>query len=137
MQSSIILAHAFGMYFVVLSIAMVVNKKFFKEGINAISHDKGLRLVTSIMPLLVGSFLVAWHNVWIQNWTVIVTVICWLVFLVGALRLLVPHLPNKAAKFVSHKNTIVAIAIVLFIVGLFLLYHCCYLPSDSMPRHYR
>lgn len=137
MQNSTMLAQAFGIYLVVMGAVILVNHKYFVSTINAFVKDKALQLVTSIFTVFAGSFLVAYHNVWVKNWMVVITVLCWMTLLKGVLKLLIPDLDQKIAKAYSHNFVLVVVnALIAVALGAFLLYHGYYLGSAAPVKKY-
>ncbi len=137
MQNSIMLAQAFGIYLVVMGVVLLINHKYVMTAINAFVKDKALQLVSSIFTVFAGSFLVAYHNVWVKNWMVVITVLCWITLLKGVLKLLLPDLDQKLAKTYSHNYILLVInALIAVGVGAFLLYHGYYLGDVASVKKY-
>lgn len=136
MQNSIILAQAFGIYLVVISVALLVRPKVIMDGVIAITKNKGIHLISSIFPTLIGSFLVAYHNIWTKNWIVIITVLCWIILAKGVLSLLFPEIENKFIKNYYNSAFLIINGVILLLIGVFLLYHGCYLGADSPVKKY-
>lgn len=98
MDGSIFLAKAFSIYFVIMGVAMLGCKNYFEKAVIEISKDNGLGLLTSIFTLILGILLVLYHNVWVYDWHVIVTVLAWLTLIKGTARLLFAEKIAKWAK---------------------------------------
>ena len=90
MAHSIFLAKAFSIYFIVMSLAMLFNRRYFLEAAIETVTQKGLDLLSSLFTFILGILLVLYHNVWVANWTVIITLLAWITLLKGIVRLLIP-----------------------------------------------
>ncbi|RKN79815.1 hypothetical protein D7Z94_16190 [Ulvibacterium marinum] len=73
--------------------------------------------LNGLILLISGLIIVRFHNFWNLNWTLIITILGWLVFLTGTFRLFVPG--TKQAK----ENTFTKIfLVILFLIGGFITY---------------
>ncbi|MBY0544382.1 MAG: hypothetical protein K2Q14_02415 [Gammaproteobacteria bacterium] len=67
------------------------------------THNKGLYVFGAIITVILGIILVLSHNTWVPNWTVLVTIFCWITLIAGILRLFfAEELRAKAARMLSH-----------------------------------
>ncbi len=68
---------------------------------------------------MIGLVLVSLHNIWVHDWRVSVTLICWLVLLSGIVRTVFPTFVQNMARQLSFKNGYFQIAsIVCIILGV-------------------
>jgi len=69
------------------------------------------------MALVVGFLIVSNHNVWVQDWTVLVTIIGWLALLKGVLIFLAPKFLIKLSASILKKTNLIGLcAIILGLV---------------------
>ena len=90
MDLSRFLAKCFGIYFLILTLAMFTNMPQFMQRIDSLIHDSNAMFVTGFFTLILGVMLVVGHNIWEKNWRVIITIIAWLTLLKGVLILYYP-----------------------------------------------
>lgn len=90
MTTSVFLAQAFSIYFIVVTLAMLFNKDYYTKAAIELLQHKGLALLTGIFTLILGILLVLFHNIWIANWQVIITILAWLTLIKGIMRLFFP-----------------------------------------------
>ena len=69
------------------------------------------------MALLAGFLIVNFHNVWVWDWTVIITVLGWLALLKGILLLLLPKTMVALTRLVTNILW-VAVVFVLVMAGV-------------------
>lgn len=129
MDLSIFLAKVMGIYFIIVSLAFLLNKKKLIEAIPELMENYALRLVLYIFTLILGILLIVSHNIWELNWTVVITIIAWLVFIKGALNLLFPHFLNKLAEpWLRSEPLIISSIILNLLIGIFLFYYGYFAP---------
>ena len=87
MYSSIFLAQVIGIYFIIMSIAILLNVPRFISIIKDLLAHPAMHLTISFNILVIGILLIISHNLWIVSWPVIITIVAWLIFLKGVVNL--------------------------------------------------
>jgi len=64
MALTLILSQVFGVYLVVVGVALMARRKYFSSVFAGFVEDKLLRMVIAIVELIAGLFLVITHQVW-------------------------------------------------------------------------
>ena len=80
----------------------------------------GLAMMVGITSMSVGLYLVQYHNVWVQDWPVIVTIVGWAALLKGFLYTAFPD--KLAGMFKGKFKNIQALGYGLVVVGIALAY---------------
>lgn len=123
MVTSILLAKFLGLIFVPFGLIFLFNRTLFDKFIATLPENPIFFIFSGFINLIIGSFIIAAHNNWDANWTVVITIIGWVLFVSGLLRLSIPY---KLLQFIQSTNlrrmTLIA-GIVMLLIGLFLLYH--------------
>ena len=122
MNISIFLARIFGLYLAIISIAMLIDWKGFLRRIERYVENPGLMLFGSIMTLLLGLLLINIHNVWVWDWRVVITLLCWITFIKGLVHLFIPTFPAKVISIYKTGIVYYSCGIVTLIIGGFLIY---------------
>ena len=86
-METVLLAKFLGVFFVVLGLSFLFNRDHASGVAGDLVKHPALQVIAGVLPLLVGSFVVAAHNVWVPNEAVIVTLVGWLLLLAGVFRL--------------------------------------------------
>jgi len=120
MEVTIFLAKIFAIYFIVMSLAMLFRKDYFKGAICAISKDSGLSLFSAIVTMIAGSLLVLFHNVWVFAWPVVITVLCWLVLVKGVVKILYPEVEKCDMKMCADDTVYLASGFIGLGLGIYL-----------------
>lgn len=91
MDISIFLAQAFGLYLLIGGIALLMNQELTNALIKKFSSHADDVAMGGFLALIIGIPLVLIHNVWDGSWRVLVTILVWLTFLKGVVRVLAPR----------------------------------------------
>jgi hypothetical protein len=123
MDTSILLARILGICFLVISVGILANLKYYTNYSQNLVKDPMLITTTALIDLTIGAALIGSHNHWAASWIVIVTIIGWLIFVRGAVRLLIPQFVLKMGpKIVRHPNLLTGASCLFLLIGLFLSY---------------
>jgi hypothetical protein len=88
---TLFLARLIGLFLIVVSLAMLVQKQGLAPSFEALIHDRVALLIIALIGLVAGLAMILAHNVWSGGvLPVAVTVIGWLLALRNALILLLP-----------------------------------------------
>lgn len=122
MAVSLYLAKVFGLYLTAIALGMLINRKHFHAAIENMTEHTGLMFLSAVLTLIVGSFLGAMHNVWIGGWQIIITLICWLIFAKGVLRVIFPGCDKSWTTMLKNNGFYYVSALVSLGFGIYLLY---------------
>lgn len=122
MDISIYLARVFGIYLVVASVAMLINKKHLSKILQDFSNSIGLVVFSGFTHLFLGLLVVVAHNVWAPDFRGLVTLMGWVGIVKGGLRLLAPTKISRFGEEFAGGKKLVVWGIVWLAVGIYLLY---------------
>lgn len=120
MEMSLFLAKLFAVYFIAMGLVMLFRKDYLAVAIKDFTKSQGLTLFTGIITLFAGTLLVLFHNVWVMAWPVVITVIAWLTFFKGVLRLFYPEIDQVGLHFFKCDKVYTASALLMLSLGVFL-----------------
>ncbi len=123
MDMSIFLAKALGIYLVVLSIGMLMNRDKVMTPLMDILDRPGILLFSGILPLIIGTLLVISHNIWTTDWRVLITLLGWSALIKGTMVIIYPNmLINMSKKWLESQIAYKTTYIITLIIGLYLGY---------------
>jgi hypothetical protein len=122
MNTTLLIAKALGIFLSVFGVSILFHAKRYKEVIENLIENKSSQLIAGIVPTILGGFLVNIHNVWIKNWTVLVTILCWGILIGGIVRLVFPGFWVCKMEKLKDKLPFPVVGIVLIALGLVLSY---------------
>lgn len=129
MEYSVELARFLGLVLTIMCLGLLIHRKHFLQIADNLVVSPAVQFVGTIVPLIVGSFIIVTHNIWVGNWTVLVTLVGWLIFLAGTFRAFFPTAWISTVKAKSHGAGPIIASIVLLIVGIVLLFCGFYTPA--------
>ena len=118
---TIILAHIFGLTFMVLGLSMFLNKKWTASVVEEISKSQGLIWLAGLLTVFMGAFIISFNYIWTSGLPLFVTILGWLTFIKGAVILIFPHFTISYYTKMNRDNIFVWGGVIVFILGLLLL----------------
>ncbi|MDD5496415.1 MAG: hypothetical protein PHP46_04875 [Candidatus Omnitrophica bacterium] len=123
MEAAVFIARIFGVFYLVVAAGMALNRKFYQKVMEDYPHNPALILFSGIFALVTGVVIVLVHNVWVANWTVVITIIGWMAILKGTWLVIFPSTVSKFMKiYKKNSNLLLVHSAIAFILGLFLTY---------------
>lgn len=99
MDTSIFLAKLFGATYLLVGLGVFMHQKYYKKMIQDLIKDKGFLYFSGISSFVVGMVIVLFHNIWVDSWPVLITILGWGALVKGAVRILRPDAVQKFAKW--------------------------------------
>ena len=95
-----------GPVILVLGISMIVTPASLQETTRRFLADSPLILISGVLAMTAGLSIVNTRNVWVVNWTLIVTLFGWALVLGGASRIVAPRMVDKVGGAMMDRPTI-------------------------------
>ncbi|MCK5565146.1 MAG: hypothetical protein KAJ07_07855 [Planctomycetes bacterium] len=122
-MSDVQIFQVFGVLYAVIGVGMFLNQEFYKKLFLDFVESPAMMYIGGIMALIVGYLLVTFHNVWVMNWTVIITVFGWMALIKGMTILIRPNWMVDLTKAIISKEGFLRIeAVFVTILGLLFLF---------------
>jgi hypothetical protein len=118
-NTSTFLAKFWGWYLIILFLILSFNPKRIVQIIRDLKDQKFV-IITSFIAIIIGLLNILFHNIWENNWTVIITLIGWLSLLLGLSLFIFPQRTVNWLNFVNVKF-VQLLYMLLFLIGIFLL----------------
>ena len=123
METSLFIAKIFGLSYLVICGAFLLNPKAFNRIMEDFGKDAAVTYLMALVTLVVGIVIVIVHNVWVANWTVIITIFGYLAIVKGIWLLAFPGSVSKFMEgYLKYKRLRVIHLLVGVIVGVLLTY---------------
>ncbi len=118
-EVSIFLAKFWGWYFIIFFLILSFNPKRIVQVIKDL-EDQKFAIVISFLAIVIGLLNILFHNVWEDDWRLIITFIGWIALFIG-LSLFI--FPKRTVLWLDYLNIkfVQVIYMMLFFIGLFLL----------------
>ena len=118
MPISIFLAKVIGLYFVIVSLILLIKPEQFRDYALSFLKNKVQLLPTALFTLILGILMVISHNIWVYEWRVWITLISWLVLVKGVLLLFNPSWFDRFVRSVYENGYLRVFAVIYLVVGL-------------------
>ncbi len=109
MTNSRQLAQIIGPTLSAMTLSEMINLSIWESNIPSVTFLNGVLLFIG------GISIIRIHNFWVRNCTVLITLIGWLIIILGLLRMFFPTAKQAGENFSTY-----LILTVLFVIGLFL-----------------
>lgn len=109
----------FSIVYVTIGIGILINPGFYKKLFEDFIENAAVMYLGGIMALTIGYLIVAFHNTWTKDLSVIITIVGCLAMIKGILILIRPNMIIALSKAILQKESTLKIeAIAVIILGL-------------------
>jgi uncharacterized protein YjeT (DUF2065 family) len=109
----------FSLVYIAVGIGILVNPQFYKKIFEDFIESPSTLYLGGVMALGVGYLIVAYHNTWTKDLSIIITIVGWLALVKGILIFICPSLMIAVTKAIISKEKNLRIkAVVVIILGL-------------------
>jgi hypothetical protein len=118
MDTSVFLAKLIGPYLVLIGIGIFFNQKHYHKVMEQFSREAGDLYLGGVVALFFGLVVVIFHNIWVLDWRIIITLMGWIGLVKGASIIVFPRLILKIADtFKSHTFVIMSYVCSVLVLG--------------------
>ncbi len=123
METSQLIAKFIGPVMLVAAVSGLLNSKQIMAIFEDFIESPALIFIAGVMTLVMGLTLVIFHNRWVADWTVIITIFGWIGIAGGIMRMAFPMLAIETGrKMIGQKKLLAVIAVLNMLLGGFLTY---------------
>ena len=134
MERSRFIAKLIGPICIAGGAGMLFNTAVFKAMFERGLHDHLLIYVAGLLALTSGLAILALHNKWECNWTVIITLFGWVATIGGIVRMVAPQLIERIGeRIIAHPNFFVIDGWIAVLLGVLLSYFAYFDPPNLSP----
>ena len=109
-----------GIVYLAVGIGMLINPDFYKKLMSEFSENPPSMYLSGLAAIVIGYLLVTYHNIWPNDWPVIITIFGWVALIKGLFLLLLPRVSIKISSFFQIQMTklLTVWAVIIAVVGL-------------------
>ncbi len=123
MELSYFLAQLFGLTYIISAVAIYIRPSIATSMVRDFKSNQFVVVIVGFMALVIGLAIVLSHNIWVANWTVIITIFGWAALLKGIAYLLSPDtILLSGEKILQNNKRRTIVLLVMFIFGFYLAY---------------
>lgn len=123
MLSPMFLAQVLGPAFVIVALAVFMNRQMIRHMMDRLSEDNPAIMLSGFISLLFGLIIVVSHNVWVWNWQLLITLVGWVSTLKGVVLLWWPSQMLKMRKSMMSDNMLLVHGVLALVIGAVLTYY--------------
>ena len=90
MELSILIAKIISVIYISAGIAVLIGTVNFNDIVNDFEKSPALAFIAGSVGIIIGVILIENHNLWVKNWTVLITLISWLFLIGGVIVVIIP-----------------------------------------------
>lgn len=105
-----------------MGLGFLLNPKYFKDAFEDMMKSSSFIVFGGALALVVGFLIVHYHNFWVSDWTVIITIIGWGGLIKGVVLFLAPKAMIKFSRVFLGKKNMHLMGVGALIFGLVLGY---------------
>jgi len=98
METSILIAQITAVVYLSVALGAFLDGDYFHRILDDFYGNAGLTYIGGFMALIVGFLIVHFHNHWVGDWTVLVTLLGWLALIKGVLIIVAPQYVYRLSK---------------------------------------
>ena len=121
-EITIYLARFWGSLFMILGLSSILAGLLRR--IIKYTEDKTITISTGYITFLLGLFTVVFHQLWVFDWRVSITVLGWITLFKGIEKIAFPERVNKIAK--KFKKLSWFWGLIIFLIGLWFFWMSFY-----------
>lgn len=122
MDFSIFVAKIIAITYVSFGVGILFNGKYYKKVFLALLNDTSYLILGGIFAIIIGFIIVENHNIWTNDWIVIITIIGWVALIKGILLLAFPKFTNLFKNLFDNSLFIQFLGPAAIMFGLIFMY---------------
>jgi hypothetical protein len=123
MELSLYLARAWGLFCVLLSVGLILNRRRLVQQIKSVSEDYPIALIAGVVALILGAAQITGYNSWTLDYRGLITLLGWLSLVKGAaiISFRSAYLA-RFSRFLAEGHWYSIALVAVLILGVYLLY---------------
>jgi len=113
MELSILIAKIISVIYISVGIGVLIGTINFNNIVTDLKNSAALTYIAGSVGIILGMILIEYHNIWVKNWTVLITIICWL-FLIGGVTIVIFPKSLSFGKDLLLNNRLIGIFMIAF-----------------------
>ena len=105
MELSIFVARIIAVIYISSGIGVLIGQINFSQMAADFNKSPALTFIDGSFGLMIGMILVKYHNHWVNNWTIMITIISWAFLIGGLIIVILPKSLSYLNKYYKHSRT--------------------------------
>jgi uncharacterized membrane protein len=117
MDTSIFLARLIGPLYVVAGLGLLLNQTHYRDMLRNLPADSMVSYLSGFLALIFGLAVLQFHNLWVADWRVVLTLLGWLGLAKGILLLVFPKAGLGLSALFARSSMILVAAVFALLLG--------------------
>jgi hypothetical protein len=122
METSIFIARIASIIYLAAGVGFLFYGDYYKKVVKNFIDNPGASYIAALFTIVLGYFIVSYHNIWEMSWVVIITILGWGALIKGVLVLAFPEPIMKLSESMIKMKKLQYFAPIAIILGLVLGY---------------
>ncbi|MEP5612712.1 MAG: hypothetical protein ABJP45_10710 [Cyclobacteriaceae bacterium] len=94
METSILIARILAVVYLSVGFGLLFNPTYYKGAFEKLIHSPAYRFLGGWIAVSVGVVMVQYHNLWVNDWRAIITIVAWIALIKGIFLIVMPQFIN-------------------------------------------
>ena len=121
-ELSVLIAKIASIMFLSIGVGAIFNRNLYRKIIDDTFKNAGIIGLFGFLSLIFGFLIINYHNIWVKDWTVMITVIGWIGLFKGIFLLAFPNALKKTCDPIFRGKISKIMPFLVTILGLILGY---------------
>jgi hypothetical protein len=99
-ELSILIARILSVVYLSAALGALVSPGHYRRISDDIFNNAGLSYLAGFVAVIIGFLIIHYHNFWVGNWTVLITIVGWLALIKGILIIAVPQFVHRLSEMI-------------------------------------
>ena len=91
MEFSLLIAKIISVIYISAGIGVLIGTINLNNMVTDLKNSVALTYIAGSVGIILGMILIEYHNIWVKNWTVSITIISWLLLIGGVTIVIFPN----------------------------------------------
>ena len=120
METSVFIGKIISVVYLAFGLGMLLNQNGYKKVLIELIGNSSFLLFGGMLSVVTGMSIINFHNHWVGDWTVVITIIGWIALLKGVYFLVFPNRFAFFKRFLDSKILIKVLSLIAILFGLIL-----------------
>ena len=121
MDLSIFVARIAGVAYLAMAVSILIGTFDYDKMFKNMQNNYALSYYGAFIALVMGFALVTYHNLWVKDWRVVITLMGWIALFEGVIFIIFPDALSKSKFFKDQYKKIIPYLVT--VLGIFFTYY--------------
>lgn len=118
METSILIAQIIAIVYLSFGVGILISGDYYKKELIKFFDNSPCIIIGGIFAIVCGSLIIHFHNIWVANWTVLITILGWLAVIKGISLIAFPKTLMMFKPMFEAENLYKILAPIIILLGL-------------------